>query len=43
MLEELRQAPGGAAVIATSLGEVVAFCQAAADQAAPASAEAEAG
>jgi predicted PurR-regulated permease PerM len=40
MLQELREAPGGAAVIATSLGEVLAFCQAAADQAAPASAEA---
>ncbi|WP_270934226.1 AI-2E family transporter [Falsiroseomonas oryzae] len=34
MLAELRQEGGGAAVIVTSLGEVAAFCQAAADQAA---------
>jgi predicted PurR-regulated permease PerM len=31
-LAELREEKGGAAVIATSLGEVVAFCQAVADQ-----------
>ncbi len=35
MLAELRQEGGGAAVIVTSLGEVVAFCQATAAQAVP--------
>ena len=38
MLEELRQEGAGAAVIVTSLGEVVAFCQASADQVAAAEA-----
>lgn len=36
ILAELRETPGGAAVVATSLGEVLAFCHAMADQAAPA-------